>query len=279
MDNALFLSFDDNYWLYARACLNSLAANFPHHPEVVVYYPGNSEPVLANLAKRNRLRLIQNLPGFRLPEQLSTGEVGSLRVYDKYFAWSSFFDDYANVLYLDCDVLILRPLDSLFQTDEFMVASNHEPDLNVAVFSPEHQTNSDLSRLLDEDELTYPYGPDAMCNAGVLLLPPSCRKGEFYESLLKFTCRYNKFVQYADQSAITLWCMKHDISPKLDLTYNFQTPFFGMEEELCQTPLSEISILHFSSKRKPDTFDFIMWQRIPKTKRQELARLFFSYTE
>jgi len=276
MNDAIFLAFDDTYSLYARACLNSLRANYHSYPQLVVYYNGVNPEILSFVSSFERLTLVTagELP--QIDETFRLGEVNAEAVYFKYLCWDQRFADYRNVLYLDVDTLVLKPLTALFEQNSFYAAPNHDSTSSVRILNQASLHEPGLVTLLAQDGLTLPNEMDDMCNAGVLLIPAEYRTRKQYELLLDITHRYNKYLQYADQSAISLWCKLNSIEFSRNFGFNFQAVHFG-SEVLSSTQFEDISILHFSSRRKPNTVEFMLWERIPLAHRKRLAKLFMDY--
>jgi lipopolysaccharide biosynthesis glycosyltransferase len=117
---------------------------------------------------------------------------------------------------------------------------------------------------------------DDMCNAGVLMLPAVVRSAEKLACLISITERYDPFVRFADQSAISLWCKKNDLQYCPDYEYNFQVHLFSCPE-LRNYNFEDIRVLHFSSSSKPNTVEFMLWSRIPLLRRKQLAKMFVNY--
>jgi lipopolysaccharide biosynthesis glycosyltransferase len=276
MNDAIFLAFDDAYSLYARACLNSLRANYPSYPQLVVYYNGSSTEVHTFLTSFERLTIVTDHDLPLMEESFNLGEVNTKAVYFKYLCWNARFAQFRNVLYLDTDTLVLKPLTNLFETTEFYAAPNHDSLPTVRIFDPARLADSQLLSMLSQDKLPIPDSMDDMCNAGVLLIPAKYRTPDHFNHLMEITRHYNQFLQYADQSAISLWCKMNNIEFSNDFSFNFQSVHFGCDDLHAYT-LDDIHILHFSSRRKPNTVEFMLWQRIPLAQRKRMAQLFMEY--
>ena len=272
---AIFMAFDESYSLYARACLNSLNEHYPKHPEIFVFYDGTEAATI------DYLRLF---PGVHLlprealvdPGNVTLGPVGSKGVYYKYSTWSPFFAEFDKVLYLNVDTLILKPLDDLFAMETAYAAPNHEALPQVRVFAPESIAESHLQNLLRQDRVSNLGEMDDMCNAGVLMLPQRYRSSAQLQKLIDITARYNQFLNYADQSAISIWFHLNKLPLSARYEFNFQAPMLDAPD-MKDYDLRNIGILHFSSPRKPNTVEFMMWGRIPLERRKEMAKLFMRY--
>src|SRR5262245_13949390 len=102
MKQCIFTAFDDAYFPYARACLNSLNDNFPNHPPVHVLYAGKDPAVITYCSRRNVSIIDYNFDqsmfdGFNL------GVIGSPMIYARLLLWTDFLNEFEKVLYLDCD--------------------------------------------------------------------------------------------------------------------------------------------------------------------------------
>lgn len=273
MNNAIFLAFDDKHASYARACLNSLRRNYPRHPDIHVFYDGSSSDVQTFLATIPHLHLVPAIDVPSLAGDVDLGVVNNAGIFYKYFAWTDYFSQYDNVLYLDVDTLVLQPLDELISSTDAQFIANHEPTSRI--FRGVPSQNATLSRLLSEDGLPELDDMDDMCNAGVFVLTSTYRTPSQLNSLKRVTQRYDRFSRYADQSAISIWCRINEIAFPCSYQYNFQTPLF--DSDLNGYDLQNIAIVHFSSKHKPDTIDFLRWGRVPKPIRKRLINLYFAY--
>ncbi len=261
MRHAIFMCFDDKFCNYARACLNSIERNYPDHPKILVDYRGAERHMLAFLQATNNLVLLDPLQevsqiGFNL------GPVNSPTVYIRYNLWTSHFEEYDNILHLDADTLVMKPLDELLEMEDFFITANHEPFDFVRVFPEDATEDKELHDLLRIDGLRYPGGMDDMGNAGVFLLPKKYRTPVCLDKMIYLTKRYNKWLNYADQSALSLWCMTQEIPFQKRWEYNFQMPFLIMHD--VPVSLSDACVLHYSSTYKPDTEEFRTWWRLGK---------------
>lgn len=275
MKNAIFLTFDDKFSLYARACLNSMARNYSEHPELLVFFQGRDPEMLEYLRSFKRLTLIPRLNLEPLDSGWHLGYARSGIVYHRYCLWTELFNGYDNVLQLDVDTLVLKPLDELFAHTEFFAVPNHCHIPHVRVFSPGAINDGALLSMLKEDGLPAFDGPDDMCNAGVYLMPKHYRTPEQCELLMHITRKYNRFFLFADQSALSVWCKLNAIEYSRSYEYNFQVNHFGT----MHYDLDDIAILHYSSNFKPDTMDFMLRRDITVDRRRQLAQLFFSYLD
>jgi lipopolysaccharide biosynthesis glycosyltransferase len=278
MNNAIFLPFDNNFVLYARACINSIKRNFPEHPRILVLYDGSEPTFLSFLAGIDNLELVKTSD---MNETFAAFGVKDPDVDDKryllykYLAWSKLFDPYDNVLYLDVDTLVLRPLDELLSTVEFLIIPDNEIRADARVFQITEYANNDLLELLKEDGLTLFDQRQDMCNAGVFVIPKSFRTKEHLQQLVDIRQRYAKFLAHADQSVISIWCRLNAIpyTPRFD--FNFQTAM--LNSDIKGFDENNVSIIHFSTVFKPNTMSIVRWNRIDFPTKKRMIKLFFSY--
>ncbi|HEY9718624.1 MAG TPA: glycosyltransferase, partial [Trichormus sp.] len=137
MNNAIFLPFDNNFTLYARACINSIKRNFPEHPRMLVLYDGSEPTFLSFLAGMDNLDLVKTSDMNEIFARfgLQDSDLNDKRyLLYKYLAWSELFEPYDNVLYLDVDTLVLRPLDDMLSSAEFLVIPDNEIRADARVF-------------------------------------------------------------------------------------------------------------------------------------------------
>lgn len=268
------MTFDDRFSRLAIACLKSIKKNYPKHPRLFIYYDGNDARILKLLRRVPNAEMVPSIEIPGISDNLSLGEVGSPTVYYRYFVWGDFFADFDNVLYLDVDTLVLRPLDRLFDTTEFFVVDNREPDDRVRVFDGADLEDESLCNMLAQDELPTMRGIADMCNAGVFVIPKKLRSSQSQKQLVDITNRYNRYLKFADQSAISLWCCKNKIPFSTKYEFNYQVTFFNSE---IHRELRDIYVLHYSSPRKPLTEKFMKWKRLELSVRIGLSALFLRY--
>jgi lipopolysaccharide biosynthesis glycosyltransferase len=193
-------------------------------------------------------------------------------VFYKYLIWEYMFLEYDNILHLDADTLVRAPLDTLLEKKEFFIVRNNLYFKEVQVLDTSNNLEGVLEETLGRFGLDRP-GPVDMVNAGVFVVPKSYRTADQYRLLLKLTHSFAPYLKYADQSALSLWCMKNKIQISDAYQYNFQMPvfnkffmsrykgnldvgtFFNKKKEI----LSQIDIIHFSGAIKPDTRKFLKW--------------------
>ncbi|MEO0917180.1 MAG: hypothetical protein AAFY31_09405, partial [Pseudomonadota bacterium] len=210
--HAIYLKFDDGFLPYARACLNSLRVNFPAHPQILADYHGDDSDMYRLLAAMS----VELLPPERPPafmQHVRLARVGDA-ISDRFRLFRSGLNQYQTILHLDADVLVLRPLDDLFDRPAPFFVANHEPDPAVRIFLP--AALPQLRALLREDGLPVPDGPDDMANGGLFTLPRAVRTPQTLAHLARLAARYGKWFAYADQSLLSLWLLARGERPTLD---------------------------------------------------------------
>jgi lipopolysaccharide biosynthesis glycosyltransferase len=259
MTNVIYTAVDKNYENYARACFNSIKKNYPNHPLVLVYADDISDEFREYVEGLNRFKI--KAPSKKITYD-NLGPVQNSIVYQKYLLWDAVeFFEYATVLHLDCDTLVLAPLDDLF-TDEFLIFDNDERTKDFTMFG------SDLDFDLKNAKT---FG-----NAGVFSIPRKHRLTKQFDVLNDLTNKYQDSIFYADQSIINLWCIDNGISVSKDVTYNFQPQFFSYSD--CKFLLEDVKILHFAAK-KPDTIEFMLWWRVKNGLTTLLHNMYMEYLD
>lgn len=248
MKNAIFLCFDKSYFVYAKACINSILTNYPNYPEIIVCY--KSETIDEEVI--NFLRPIERLK-FKIFDQsyqdIFTGNI----VYQKFSLFvDSYFDDYDKILYLDCDTIISQSLDDIFKKEEFFIVSNFENAPHISVFG--NVKNVRIDEKLKDMYLTYPEKEWSMCNAGMFMIPKKYRTEVYFNQLIKIERLFCDYIKYYDQSILTLWCQYFNIPISKEVKYNYQTSF----DTLNNISVNDIKIFHFSGI-KPDDPEYLNW--------------------
>lgn len=257
--HAIFCVVDSGYLRYLLPLLRSLDANYPSHPELLVYWQGltSAERRLVQSSTRNvTLRPVpaDYLEGRRLAPAISP------LVFLRFALWTSEFDDYETILHLDADCLVLRPLDYFFDLDRFLMMECRGAAFGdiCAVFNRRvSEANFATLDLLRADKLDFPR---QMGCADVFFLPRRLRTPQQHELLWYLHDRYRNYLQYADQSVLTLWMMKNEIPFYEEKVFNFQ-PHFVRAPDITASA-ADAYVLSFSSARKPDTVEFDRWELI-----------------
>lgn len=138
-------------------------------------------------------------------------------------------EDLQQILYLDCDIIILKDITSLLQTGlrEKIIAA-----------VPELLINPAKKRILD-----IPEDQDYF-NAGVLLVNLNAwRQNDITNKLFEYIIRHPEKLEFWDQDALNA-TLKSDWVP-LDETYNFTTPY------CIKYPKKYPAVVHYTGKSKP----------------------------
>lgn len=255
MRNAIFIIFDDDYAQYAIACLKSLQENYTQHPQILACYDGNDEDVLTFLDRVPNLTSLTYNLDFLDFTKFSPDVAKLHKVYFRYILWTDRFSEYDTILHLDVDTLVLEPLDYLFLQNDFFAVYDHTP-FGLSVFKKSYYHDQNLIQELRNDGFEFMPGDCRMMNAGVFTIPKKYRTRENFKKLVDFTVRYEKYIMFYDQSAISLWCYYMGIHFSEQIEYNFQVCFLNnpkiFYDLLHKRSDFKIHLVHFSWW-KPDT--------------------------
>jgi len=269
MSNAIYTSITRYYEKYARACFNSLEKNYPNHPIVLVYANNLSEEFMGFVNTLHNFKIIPYVQFFTNNAQ---GPVKNDIIYNKYRLWSNEFDEYDTVLHLDVDTIVLKSLDHYFEHDDFFIITDGLEGYSPYAFSP---IDTQLKNMLSDDHIDFNVDVRTpMGNAGVFTVPKKYRTQEHLNYLIYLTERYEKYLAYADQTVLTLWCYKNKIPITKSYGCNY-IPHFSSVQETYRS-LENIYLIHFANK-KPDTINFLLWNYVPSKLAQDYADLFHKY--
>lgn len=263
MKNAIFLCFDKDYFIYAKACINSILKNYPNYPEIIVCYKSSTiDEELINF-----LRPIERLK-FKIFDNTIHETFNNNIVYQKFSLFiDSYFDEYDKIIYLDCDTIVMKSLDDIFKKEEFFIVSNFENAPHINVFG--NLRNEKINETLQNMYLVYPENEWSMCNAGMFMIPKKYRTSIYFNHLIKIERNFRDWIKYEDQSILTLWCQYFNIPISNEFKYNYQTTFDSLDFEK-----NDLSIIHFSGI-KPDKKEFLKWNWI--NNHDSLKNLFENY--
>lgn len=239
--NAIFISFDDKHFHFAKSFLFSIKANYSNHPLILANYNGKSNSILTFLQAIDNLKIIN----LRESYSYEIGHMPSTIVFQRFNLWTDQFDDYDNILYLDVDIIILSSLDYLFNKDDFYIFSDHSPYAKIF----RQQDSPEIVDMLKEDNISIPCTIDSMANSGVFLIPKKYRTPMYYQKLIAIAEKYHRYVAFSDQSIISLWCLSENIVFHAEYENNCQIRFFYYKD-IC-IAIDDIRILHFSGGAKP----------------------------
>ena len=271
MNDAIFMAFDDRHWVYAQACLRSLIMNYPNYPSLLIFYNGHDHEKKDWLLSIQRATIYHNYP---LPKCIENPifhkDVNSEMVYYKYLLWTDMFRNYNNILHLDVDTIILSPLDDIFKSENFFIIRNNLYFKEIKILSI---LNKKVKKILSNLDICLPTRKD-MVNAGVFVIPRKYRSDRLKTSLIMITNMLKPYLKYADQSAISLWCMRHVIIPTESYEYNYQVPLYnkvfiprykkelspGFYFTLNKNLMDNIKIIHYSGQHKHISDKFMKWR-------------------
>lgn len=247
MKNCIFYVANDAYFGLLKCSINSLG-NYENHPEIFVFYRGDNCDNIQWLSDRGVVRIdteydLSEFDGFDL------GVMSSKMCYTKLLMWSNLFGDYDNVIYLDCDTIVLGSLDEVALKNEFFAVSDGSD--TETVFFEKYLGDSGLINL------SYRCGFDlldlnkSMINSGFMVVPKRLRSKEYYSLLLDIAKDFSRYGKYADQSVISIWAYMLGIKGSHDYNYNFQTHFI-FTSKILSSDFRRIKVIHFS-QWKPDT--------------------------
>lgn len=293
MNNAIFTIFDDNYQKYVRASLNSLRANYPDHPTILVCYDGCDPSFIEYLEDFEDLKIIPFIKDLPIFKDLDIKDDIELKYFYRFLLWTDYFDGYDKILNLDMDTLILGSLKDLFEYEDLFIVSDHPILPDIRIFDIKSKNDPDLKNKLNQDEILFPDNMDDMANGGVYLLPKKYRNKETLNELLRIKNKYDKYISFNEQSIISLFCLINDIEYSDSFEYNFMLPFYYIDftgKLKIRYPgysipdfgndstefLKDIKILHFPGERKPDTDLFIQFEQNGGF-RYKIQDLFYHY--
>jgi lipopolysaccharide biosynthesis glycosyltransferase len=160
-------------------------------------------------------------------------------------------EDVEKVLYLDCDIIVRKSLEDLWNLDidEYALAAVSQP-----------QSDEDCKRL--GYDLSYGY-----FNAGALLINLKFwRENNVAKSIIQLLSDNDSRIKYHDQDALNLVLHKKRfaLSPQWNMLYQYFThnlyeKVFSEQEErnieqystLLKKEINDPTIIHYSSKPKP----------------------------
>lgn len=239
MINAIYMALDRNYEKYAIPCLNSIKLNWTHHPVIFLFYSDLSEDFIRFTTKfKKQIKLIKIEEAC---EFSNLGPVNNSIVYHKYNCWNpKYFSSFDNVLHLDCDTIILKPLDKIFNGESRFFTNNETEEYAKAFKS-----------------MSVP-----MCNAGVFVVNRKHIADKNLNDLYEMTDSLSSDCNFADQSIISMWCKVNDIKIEEDVYFNFQPQFLKYKTgDVDKYEYSKVFLLHYAA-RKPDTIAFHTWWRV-----------------
>lgn len=270
MSNAIFIGGCTNeYVKYAIAFLNSIKINYPNHPKILFHYLDSLSP--ENVKIIEKYKDVEIIKVKLEEEELGYGwdKDENPRWHDTYVKLRCFSENYSQydkLLYLDIDTLVLKPLEELFNFNEFIIVN----DCGVLNFFRTEEVEK-IKDKIKEDGLNT-YFPRTG-NAGCFLVPKKYRTKFNHNQIIYLLNRYRKELMVADQSLINMWMAKNSIESKDWYKFNCQIRMLTNTE--CNIKLQDVHLLHYSNL-KADSPMFFQWDAIiPYNK--ELYDLFYHY--
>lgn len=254
---------DDRYYKYIIPWLNSIIRNYPAYPHILIYYTNLNKDQLEYLSSFERISLREiNL------EKNAIGPTTDRMSSQAYAKYLYFLDNkYDKILHIDPDALVLKPLDELFNYNDFFSV--------ICINTTTLRKIKSISRKIILKAMLLQNGlvqnSRYIMNTGVLLIPQKYRTKENYDYLVYLTKRYFKYLKHWEQSVINMWMWKNNIRPTDKIEFNYQARFFQMPDK--KMPISDIYIMHFVGANKPDS----EWFRARYNK--EIVRLYDYYCE
>ncbi len=236
--HAISISVNDSYVPYALLLLESLRRNWPNYPPVLVQNNGlteQSRAILSSVAGVNVCSANSEIEG--PPINLIDG-ADTKATYLRLNLWSTDFQEYDNILYLDADTIVLHPLESILNAERFTIFGDPFYSTSGMFLSKDDPA---LLTLLTEDNFAL---GSAMANAGVFVVPKHCRTDATYACMMDLLNRYKSHLRFSDQTVINLWLLREGIAPLEDQRFNFlvkQPPAV-----LDRIGMNNIHVLHFA---------------------------------
>ena len=173
-------------------------------------------------------------------------------MYARWAAFTSAFDAYDTILYLDVDTLVLAPLDDLLAADGPLAFEEAYPHVETLIFrDPE---DPDLGELLRADGLGDWHWQVA--NAGVIALPRRCRRIEHLAEADRLARRYAPHLMWGDQSLLNLWLACNGLRAVHDFRFNYQVRLILERRE--RHVYRYAKILHFNGQHQAMPFLMVL---------------------
>jgi lipopolysaccharide biosynthesis glycosyltransferase len=238
---------DDHYVHHGIAMLNSLRQNNRYHRLFV-------HIIYGNLSFSSRLKLIIFCFKFGINYQFYRIQSSpfdsaplafhfSSTVYNRLLLASYLDVNIEKVLYLDCDLIILKDLSDLYEMD---LGNNY-------LAAVEETISQDVDERLCLEGRGY-------FNAGVLLLNlKAWRQQDLERAFLQFISEKAEKIKYLDQDVLNYCSRDHWI--QLDRHYNvthfyydrsnYSEDYFELSKSAYEALTENPSIVHFSGHKKP----------------------------
>jgi len=266
MTTAVIVTVDDCYADILQLFLGSLHRHYPLHPEVLVCTKGWN----AGLQDRFRRLFsfvtwidVADLDWHAGPPMKHQDEFDHPVMYARWAALTRRFDRYDQILYLDADMLVLAPLEELFDAGRMVAFKELYPDPATLVFT--NHADAGLEALLAADGL-HDHDWTVAANAGVIVLPSSVRTAQHLAEAQRIKGRYGPHLMWGDQSLLNIWMASYRLGVTHDCRFNYQLRLLIEGHGRC-CPFRDVRILHFNGQR-PDTLflmalSFLMMTAVP----------------
>lgn len=229
---------NDSYVWYGARLLESLQRNWPDHPLVLVQHTGLTEDSRRALSRFPRILFHQADGSIQGPPINLIAGADTQSAYLRLNLWGTSFDDYDNILYLDADTIVLKPLNEILDAGDLKIFK--DPITTTAGMFIDGK-DSDLQKTLAEDQLVL---GQEMANTGVFVIPKKWRQEDNFLEMMDLLDRYRPYLRFSDQTVINLWMIKHGCLPVEDIRFNYlvkQPPAM-----LRRVGIENIRVLHFA---------------------------------
>lgn len=215
--NTIFVSIDNNFYDLLIEFLKNIKNNYKNHPLIHIIHTNlNKNQELKSFLINNNIKFIKNDIGEEIvwPIMLHLENNYDPRVfYARFMIWNNYFRSFDKILHLDVDMLILKPLDYIFEKDDFFIVEDvyewHDfIDIN----------DIKLIKQLKKDNISVPK----CSNAGMFLITKKYLTDDYLNSLIEIKNSYKDFIRFADQSIINIFLFKNNIKIENDFKSNFQ---------------------------------------------------------
>ncbi len=162
---------------------------------------------------------------------------------NKFYLFQMFMKKWDHIVYLDADIIVQSPIDSLLNTKFFAAAR----DINEQSLSGQLRVNSLKSRqILNETEQEFGKTFDLSSpsfNAGVIAINSKLINKHTFKDLVALAKKIGPICQYADQSVLNIYFYKK--WHKLPRVYNLQPLIYVYKHMVSLKNIKGI-ILHFA---------------------------------
>lgn len=243
----IVISPDEKYALHGLTMLNSLVCNNSGIRFMIHILDGGisykSKLKLQLFFIKNRLNYKFYKINYKEINNAPTHGHISLSAYSRLFLATVINKEINKVLYLDCDLIVVKKINSLLNTniEDFFIAASEE------------KISSDLNNKLELDGSLY-------FNSGVMLINLNKWRKENIESkFVDFIKNKSEKIKYWDQDVLN-YCLKNKwlrLPQKYNLTHfyfypNDYTPsYFGLNQTQYEEIQKDPVIIHYTSHQKP----------------------------